>query len=269
LAIYLSAGTLVVIAFASYNYLSALNKRHEVDTPAEVLKRNGYLEIRPATSLGGPGTLITIDLRTDDFVMLHPTCNMDWTEVSELWQSSRSADTSVARELNGEFKLAAEILGRTGLNVSADAITEIDIKFENTRVVLLTDESRFSLREKYLKGNCLNTALQVISVDRKCVTQPISAMQADVDYRVRFSNKIAAAERAKILDHVSGALATDGRTDTSDSIVAKGLFIGLKLDTWCVVPNNGEPGASVASLPVTKASVVINPTDPSWKEGRD
>jgi hypothetical protein len=65
--------------------------------------------------------------------------------------------------------------------------------------------------------------------------------------------------RKIILSKVSGALATDGRTDTSDSIIGKGLFVGMKLDdAWCIVPNNGEPEKSVAGLPVAQASVVID-----------
>ena len=87
-------------------------------------------------------------------------------------------------------------------------------------------------------------------------------MQADVNYRVKFSDNIAAGDKAKVLGKVSGALATDGRTDTSDNIIGKALFVGLKLDTWCIVPNDGQPEKSIASLPVTKASVVIGPANP-------
>jgi hypothetical protein len=72
---------------AAYNLSSPFKKQHGFGaTPAEVLNRNGYLEIRPATNFGGPGTIVTVDLKTDNFVMMHPTCNMDGTEVSSLWQ---------------------------------------------------------------------------------------------------------------------------------------------------------------------------------------
>jgi hypothetical protein len=49
--IYLAAGAFVVVAaLAAYNHLSPVNKQHEFgDTPAEVLNRNGYLEIRPGS----------------------------------------------------------------------------------------------------------------------------------------------------------------------------------------------------------------------------
>jgi hypothetical protein len=84
-------------------------------------------------------------------------------------------------------------------------------------------------------------------------------MQADINYHVKFSDKINASDKEKILSKVSGALATDGRTDTSDSIIGKSLFVGMKLDgAWCIVPNNGEPEKSVAGLPIAQASVVID-----------
>jgi hypothetical protein len=256
-AIYLSTGALVVVGgIAVYNLTFPFNKQHG---PAEVLNRNAYLEIRPATNFGGPGTIVTVDLKTDSFVMMHPTCNMDWTEVSSLWQSSPSVDTNIASELSGEFKLGLDMLERAGLDVGANVINEIDMTFTNTKVLVLSDESRFGLEAKYLKGDCLHAVLRITEVDKKCVTQPISAMQADINYRVKFSNKVDASDKEKILSKVSGALATDGRTDTSDSIIGKSLFVGMKLDgAWCIVPNNGEPEKSVESLPTAQAAVVIN-----------
>jgi hypothetical protein len=264
-AIYLSAGAFVVVAtVAAYNLFFPINKPHGFgNTPAEVLNRNGYLEIRPATNFGGPGTIVTIDLKTDNFVMMHPTCNMDWTEVSSLWQSSPSVDTNIASELSGEFKLGLDMLKQAGLDVGGNVINEIDMTFTNTRVLVLSDESRFGLEAKYLKGDCLHAVLRITEVDKKCVTQPISAMQADINYHVNFSDKIDASDKAKILSKVSGALTTDGRTDTSDSIIGKALFVGMKLDgAWCIVPNNGEPEKSVESLPRAQAAVVINHSSP-------
>src|SRR5271168_4596733 len=111
------------------------------------------------------------------------------------------------------------MLKRAGLDVGGNVINEIDMTFKNTRVLVLSDESRFGLEAKYPKGDCLNAVLRITSVDKKCVTQPISAMQADINYHVKFSNKVDANDKAKILGKVSGALATEGQTDTSDSIV--------------------------------------------------
>jgi hypothetical protein len=264
-AIYLAAAAFVVAAaVAVYNLSSPFNKQHGFgDTPAEVLNRNGYLEIRPATNFGGPGTIVTVDLKTDNFVMMHPTCNMDLIEVSSLWQRSPSVDTNIASELSGEFKLGLDMLKRAGLDIGGNVINEIDMTFTNTKVLVLSDESRFGLEAKYLKGDCLQAVLRITEVDKKCVAQPISAMQADISYHVKFSDKIDASDKETILSKVSGALATDGRTDTSDSIIGKALFVGMKLDgAWCIVPNNGEPEKSVASLPVAQATVVINHSSP-------
>jgi hypothetical protein len=153
-AIYFSPKAFVVVAaIAAYNLSPPFNKQHGFgDTPAEVLNRNGYLEIRPATNCGGPGTIVTIDLKTDNFVMMHPTCNMDGAEVSSLWQSSPSVDTNIASELSGEFKFGLDLLKRPGLDVGGNVINEIEMTFTNTRVLVLCDEFRFGLEAKYLKG---------------------------------------------------------------------------------------------------------------------
>ena len=221
------------------------------ETPSDILRRSGYLEIRPAADVGGPGTLITIDVKTNDYVMLHPTCNMDWQEIAALWQTSPTSDTEIAHQLEGEFKINADALKSAGFNLSADAVRALHIKFQNTRVVWLSDETRMDLGSRYLKDNCLKAVVQVTSRDKKCVTQPISAMQADVAYRVEFSDGVAASEKEKVLGGVSGALTGSGSTTGKDSVVGKNLFVGLKLNGWCIVPNDGQPGASVASLPVS------------------
>jgi hypothetical protein len=259
-AIFVLVGALIAVTGIAVYLTASNNMRHEFGrTPAEILKRNGYLEIRPATQLSGPGSIVTIDSKTENFVMLHPTCKMDTTELSTLWQSSPSVDTDVANELSGEFELGANLLEHVGLNVGGHAIREIDIKFENTKVVGLTDEDRFGLGNKYLKNDCLQAVMRINSVDKKCVTQPISAMQADVRYSIKFSDNIAASDKAKILGEVSAGVATDERAASSDTIVGKGLFVGLKLDTWCIVPNDGQhdgDGKTVENLPTRKVQFV-------------
>ncbi len=208
----LVGGVTIVAGIGIYFVASAWDRPQRVgETPSDILRRSGYLEIRPATDVGGPGTLITIDVKTNDYVMLHPTCNMDWQEVAGLWQTSPTSDTEIAHQLEGEFKLGAEALRSAGFDLSA--------------------------------------MVQVSSKDKKCVTQPISAMQADVAYRVEFSDGVAASEKAKVLGGVSGTLTGSGAATGNDSVVGKNLFVGLKLNGWCIVPNDGQAGASVASLP--------------------
>lgn len=251
-AVYVSAViALLVAAIAVFNILRPVAA---TQTLADALKRSGYLEIRPASNFDGPGTIVTVDSRTDDYVMLHPTCNMDWAELSGLWQSSPSVDTDTARLLSGEFKLSADFLKGAGLKVGAGA--EIDVKIENTKILVLSDESRIGLSVKYLKDNCLQAVKQAISRDKKCVTQPISVMQADLVYRAKLSDSVAASDKAEIRDKMSVALSTNGASDSSDAITGKGLFIGLKLEGWCMVPDNGQSEKSVVDLPVSTVSKI-------------
>jgi hypothetical protein len=255
-AIFALVGALIAVAGVA-GYLTAFKERQGFGrTAAEILRRNGYLLIRPATQLNGPGSIVTIESKTENFVELHPTCKMDAVEVTALWQSSPSVDTEFANELSAEFELGATLRELVGLNVGGQAVREINVKFENTRVVVLTDEERFGLSDKYMKNNCLHAVAHIASLGKGCVTQTISAMQADVRYRIKFSKNVSASEKAKILGEVSGALIEDGHSDSSDTIVGKGLFVGLKLDAGCIVPNDGKHDSdadakSIESLPTT------------------
>jgi len=241
----------LVAAIGIWNFLPP-----KTTTIGGVLKNWGYLEIRPAANQNGPGDLVTVDARATDYVMLHPTCNMDRNEVSSMWAVSGSMNTAMANALNARFKLGAELLASIGL--SGGAVSDIDVTFENTKIMMISDESRFGLQMKYLTGACLQAVKSITAVDKLCVTQPISALQADVNYHVTFSNDIAADTKAKILGDISGVLSTGGRADKSDNIVGKGLFVGMKLETSCIVPNDGQGEKTIAMMPVTTAAAAID-----------
>jgi len=240
-------------------YAVPIGGRREADTPTEVLKRIGFLEIRPATQLTGPGTFVAVDGKSESYVMVHPICDMDSTELASLWQSSPSVDTAIGNVLAGEFKLGASLLQDVGLDVGGHAIKEIDVKFENTKVFFLTGEDRIFLENKYLKDNCLQAVKHANSVEKQCVTQPFAELQADVLYRVKFANDIAAGDKAKIFGQVAADVATNGSSGSSDTIAGKGLFIGMKLNTWCIIPNDEQhdgDGKTVQDLPPRKVQYV-------------
>jgi hypothetical protein len=262
-AIAVSAGVAVVLVGAIGLYEFIRVPTHVGETPTDILRRNGYLEIRPATALDGPGTIVTIDLRTPDYVMLHLTCNMDGKELSDFWKSSNTINTNVADQLNGEFRIAADALKQIGLTVIGNAISEIDMKFENTKIIEVSDESLYALRDKYLKGNCLKAISQLIARNNNvCVTQPVAAMEADITYDVKYSDNVSASDKAKITSGLSGALASGGETASTDQIVGKGLFVGVRLDSFCYVLNDGrhdnQQGPQIATMPVTPAAFTIN-----------
>jgi len=213
-----AATVVIVCAIAGLNFYSASSVRGA--SLADTLKRGGYLEIRPAANFDGPGTIVTVDSETDEFVMLHPACNMNWKEVSDLWQVSPSLDTESARRLSGTFTLGAEFQAATGIELGAAG--EVDVRLENTKVLVISDESRSDLQVQYLKDGCLAAVKAMVSRTKKCVTQPISALQADVSYRVKFSNTVTAEEKAATLDKLSAALSTDGRRESSDTTLSRG-----------------------------------------------
>lgn len=230
---------------------------HQPTTIGGVLKQWGYLEIRPAANQNGPGDIVTVDTRATDYVMLHPTCDMDRGEVSSMWLVSDAPEEGLQEALNERLKLGAELLGSIGLN--GGAVSDIDVKFENTKTMMISDVSRLKLRSKYMTGECLEAVKSITAVDKLCVTQPISALQADVNYHVTFSNHINAEAKTKILGDLSGVLSMGGHAENGDQIVGKGLFVGLRLETSCIVPNDGQPGKTIETMPVSKASLAMVP----------
>ena len=93
------------------------------------------------------------------------------------------------------------------------------------------------LRNEYLNGSCLDAVQAAIS-KKKCVVQPYSELQADVLYTEKLHDNIASDEQKRTLNPVG--LDFSGSSGSSGSKSGKGLFIGMKLDDLCIVPNDGR-----------------------------
>src|SRR5205823_1200108 len=96
-------------------------------TPAEthesldnILTRNGYLEMRPASRFDGPGTFATIDKITSTYIMLHPTCVLPQDELEKSWNESPTYHTNVTEQLRGTFDAGINLVNKLNVGLGGN-----------------------------------------------------------------------------------------------------------------------------------------------------
>jgi hypothetical protein len=223
---------------ASWKMLSADPPVHDA-TPGDILIRYGYREIRPASTLNGPGTINAIDHVTSTYLMLHRACRMDMKEIENAWEDSPTIGESLGEELNGKFNLPAATLATMKVKVGYDKIQNVTISFSNTRIIQLDDETLFNIREKYFTGNCAEIIKEYY--DRNvCVTQPFEVLRSDITYIIDYQNNVSAEDQAKITTKLQADLSLDAKQTDNDKISGQNIFVGIKMSEVCIVPNEAN-----------------------------
>lgn len=167
-------------------------------TPGEILVRYGYREIRPASTLNGPGTINAIDHVTSTYLMLHRACKMEMKEIEDTWAASPTIGESLGEELNGQFNLPSVTLATMKAKAGFNKIKNVTISFSNTRVIQLDDESLLNIRKKYFTGDCAEV-IRGYYKRNICVTQPFEVLRSDIEYIIDYKVPFLQKTRQKLL----------------------------------------------------------------------
>ncbi len=205
----------------------------ETDELADAVFKYGFLEVLPATTLMGPGTLLVVEKQSGKYVMVREVCAMDPAKISPKWEKSGSWD--IEKQLNRKFLVTSSV--RDGFGFRGHASEHSTVRIQNTQVLNLSYETMLDFQNEYLNGKCLDAVVDLVS-KKKCVVQPYSELQADVLSTENLHDNIASDEQKRTPFPVE--LDISGTSGSSGSNSGKGLFIGMKLDSSCIVPNDGR-----------------------------
>lgn len=123
-------------------------------TRTELLQEAGYLEMVPPSKFHGPGTINTIELRSDGKVQLHPTCNIEDDRLAQYLIESPTEDHALVQYLNKGFDISAQIEGILSVNVDRNKTKKLFVSFQNVSILLMTDESLLLLQNEILRNTC-------------------------------------------------------------------------------------------------------------------
>jgi hypothetical protein len=202
--------------------------RQGKETITAILLETGYFEIVPPTTFGGPGTINTIEFLSNGKVEMHPTCDVEPGFLVDKIQRSQTVDHELKQSLEKKLDVSAEVREKLAAVAGITQISSINLKLENTNILLITDESLISARHALLKGECEDAVIENVS-NGGIVCQTRSVLEADVMYEIKYSDTVSIDERARLTSEAAAKLNLDARQDAGNRISGHQLFFGVKL----------------------------------------
>jgi hypothetical protein len=204
------------------------------ETPADVLRPLGYLEMIPPSHFNGPGTISTMEVLDDNKFTLYPTCQIDQELLSKLTMESKTVETSLVQRLNKSFNIIPQIKEMVSAEFADDKVKDITISLKNVKILLMTDEGMFRVREEVIKDSC-QKAIENNLQNGGVMCQTRSVIEADVIYKIEYE------ENASLKGPISKL---GGGQKKSREQKGERLFYGVRLAPNGIILNT--PGAQPA-----------------------
>jgi hypothetical protein len=197
-------------------------------TFADVLKELGYWEIVAPAEFYVPGTINTIELRSDGKIALHPTCKIDAALLATMTLQSRTIDRALAQRLDKKFDASGGLQELLSVGVSGSKIAKLSISLRNSSILNITDEDLWQVRQGVVKGACQEAIkLNLNNGGRVCQTR--SALKGDLVYDITYQDGITLQEQGKLTADVAATLKLEADQDRTDRMLGAGLIYGVKL----------------------------------------
>jgi len=226
------------------------------------MRRYGYTELMPPTTLVSPGTLVKI--RSSSPLQLDIVCPLKASLGFE--DGALLIATTVAmklqRELSKEFTVNAEYLD--GLHVSANyaAVKKMNLQFSNVKILEISTDSIFDGLLARSDG-CAQAVRHERDRGSK-LTMVKSVIQADVRIAIEFNDKydLSADVKAELVDNLAVDLGLHREVKGSEEIVGTGLYWGLRDDLGLaaieigMTPPTGNTARTQSLIPTGRAAVI-------------
>jgi hypothetical protein len=197
----------------------------------DVLRENGFVELKPPSTLVPPGTWMTV-LSTNPFCLsiICPPENSLGLNASNRLQTSFSTSSKMMSKLRNKFHVGSELLSRIQGNMSFAEVKSVSFQLKNIRIVEIPDDVVIAgLRNRALP---CRDAIRFRTERKEAVSMVKSVLMADVDYQVEFKRDLKSNTQAELKKKV--ALELDGRLasdqEGSRTIVGRNLIWGIRED---------------------------------------
>ncbi len=217
-------------------------------TVGDLLQQQGYWEIVPPAEFHVPGTINTIEVRSDGKIELHPTCKIDSALLDRMTRSSRTIDRTLAERLNKGVDVSGRMKELVSIGMGGNKARRINMSLLNSSILNLADEDLILVRREVIKGACQEAIVGNINNGAK-VCQTREAFRGDLVYDITYEQGISADEKAKLTADAAAKLGFDLAQGQTDQMIGKGLIYGVKLAPDGILLNtpNAKPTDCQAS----------------------
>ena len=160
---------------------------------ANLLAQQGYYEIATPAELYIPGTINTIEVRSDGKVELHPTCKMDVGMLAKMTIKSRTIDRDLALGLNKKFDISGEMQDLVSATINNNRSAKLNVSLRNSHILLATDEDLLRVQHELVKDTC-QEAIELNIKNGGIVCQTRAALKGDLVYDVNYKQELATEE---------------------------------------------------------------------------
>jgi hypothetical protein len=201
-------------------------------TLADFLGEEGYWETDPPADYYLPGTINTIEVRSDGRVAIHPTCKIDPELLSKLTLESHTIDRTFAERLSKKFALADWIKEVLPIEMEGDRARSFNLSLRNSTILQISDEELLLVQRAVVKDSCME-AIEINIRSGATVCQTRAAIKGDLVYDTTYENHGS----VHVKDHGSSGLQLEPNQGNKDRVVGQGLIYGVNFASLGIVFN--------------------------------
>jgi hypothetical protein len=201
-------------------------------TLADFLGEEGYWETDPPADYYLPGTINTIEVRSDGRVAIHPTCKIDPELLSNLTLQSHTIDRTFAERLSKKFAVADWVKELLPIEMKGDKAKTFNLSLRNSTILQITDEELLLVQRTVVKDSC-REAIEISIHSGATVCQTRAAIKGDLVYDTTYEKHGS----VQIKDPGSSDLQLEPKQENTDRVVGQGLIYGVNFASLGIVFN--------------------------------
>src|SRR5262245_29742446 len=206
---------------------------------ADLLKDQGYWEIAAPADFYVPGTINTIEFRSDGKIELHPTCTIKADLLQNMTIASRTVDRIWEQRLDKTFEVSGRMQDLLSASATGSKIAKLNLSFRNTNILQVTDEDLRRVQHEVVRETCQEAIeLNLKNGGRVCQTR--SALRGDLVYDISYRDSLSAAETGKLTGSVAAALKLGVDQGRTDRMLGAGLIYGVSMMPGGIVLNSPD-----------------------------
>ena len=235
--------TIVLAAAIWYVWLMLFGGRDK--TIGSVVRKYGYTELLPPSTLLAPGTMVHVIKASPMIVSIVCPPNESFGPgLAARLLTSSSAGSKEVEELTGQFKLDPTVVKLVTTKIDSRFVRDITVTLSTVKIVELPEAVVFDLASQR-NGGC-RQAVQYRKASGS-LSMITSVVQASALYRVTFNAGIDASARSSATRAIAGTLGLASAVKSSDTIEGDNLIWGVRDDAGLAL-------ASIGGLPPTGAT---------------
>jgi hypothetical protein len=204
-------------------------------TLSDLLAEQGYWETVPPAEYYLPGTINTIEVRSDGRIAIYPTCKIDPDLLNKLTLQAHTVDRTWAGRLSKKFVMMDWIRELLPIEIEGDKAKSFNLSLRNSTILQISDEELLQVQREVVKGSCLE-AIEISINSGATVCQTRAAMRGDLVYDITYES----GGSVRVKDTGSSSLQVEPKEGNSDRVVGQGLIYGVNFAPHGIVFNTPD-----------------------------